>query len=359
MNPIKPGTHNHPTGQHYNISLALADNKHRWQRDAKLINDIIEKIPRTKIAVPKGEAPKATKAEKRTATLAANKADTAYIWSNSEFELPDGLVASELLLMRTNAVRYEYQIDSNLMDSIMQAIDRILTGDILGGSDFWTNRFFLNQHLSEATAEGVTDSFNSAVNITKGTESEASMALLNVQQQLQSPAYSDRLNLVNGRVFESMKGLVGDMKSQLRLTLTEGMARGVGIRDLKGMINKRLGIGMGRAEKIARTEINVAYRTAYLDEAKELNETALKDDPWMIMQAHRSALSMTTRTNHASRHGTIHTIRAQRDWWLTGSNAINCLCSTLDVLVNRKTGEVLQDKMIDTMLIQKEEWFPA
>ena len=358
MNPVKPGTHNHPTGQHLNVSLAIADNKYRWQRDAKLINDIVEKIPREKLNVPKGDAPKVTKKEKRTATLASNKANAAYILANSDFALPDSLVSNEIKLFSSNAIRYEYQVDANLMDSIMAAIDRILTGDILGGSDFWTNRFFLNQYIAESTADGTMDSFNSAINITKGTEVESSMALLSAQQQLQSPQYNDRLKLVNGRVFELMKGLVGDMKSQLRLTLTEGMARGVGIRDLKGMINKRLGIGMGRAERIARTEINVAYRAAYLEEAKELNETALKDDSWMIMQAHRSALSPTTRPNHASRHGTIHTIREQKDWWLTGSNSINCLCSTLDVLVNRETGEVLQERMIDNMLIQKEEWFP-
>lgn len=358
MNPIKAGSNAHPTGQRLNVSLALATNKHKWQRDAKLINDIIEKIPSTKIDVPKGEAPKVTKKEKRTATLKANKAGAAYLIANADFDLPKSIVINELDLMR-NAARYEYQVDASLMDSIMQAIDRILERDILGGSKFWTTRFFLNSNLMQATADGTTDSFNSALNIVKGTESEASLALLNVQQQLNTPQYNDRLRLVNGRVFEGMLGLVGDMKSQLRLTLTEGMARGVGIRDLKGMINKRLGIGMGRAERIARTEINVAYRTAYLDEAKELNEDALKDDPWMIMQAHRSALSMTTRPHHAARHGTIHTIRDQKDWWLTGSNSIQCLCSTLDVLVNRESGEVLQDKMIEGMLVQKEAWFPS
>jgi hypothetical protein len=169
----------------------------------------------------------------------------------------------------------------------------------------------------------------------------------------------DRLRLVYGRTFELMKGLTGEMKSQLRLTLAEGVARGVGVRDLKGMINKRLGVGMVRAERIARTEVNHAYRSAYMREAKELNETALKDDDWEIKQAHRSALSPTTRHTHAARHGTIHTMQEQRDWWAKDANSISCLCSTLDVLVNRKTGEVLQQKMIDAMAKQKSKWFPS
>lgn len=358
MNPIKPGTHNHPTGQRYNISLAIKDNKRRWQRSAKLINDVIEKLPKKKLSVDKSGAPKVTKDEKRRATLATNKADAAYILNNSEFDLPSSTLINELKIIR-NAVRYEYLLDSAQMNNTMNAINQILREFLLGGSDSWNSRFFLNQSIDEAFADGTLDSFNSALRITEGTPVEAKVSSLTVQQQLQSPAYVDRLQLIHGRVFESMKGLAGDMVAQLRVTLTEGMARGVGIRDLKGMVNKRLGIGMGRAERIARTEINNAYRGAYLDEAKHLNETALVNDDWKIMQAHRSALSPTTRPNHASRHGTIHTIIEQKDWWATGSNAINCLCSTLDVLVNKVTGEVLQSKMIKVMNKQRSEWFPS
>jgi len=357
MNPLKPGSNKTPTGQLLNVSLAFADNKNRWQRAAFSINKIIEQIPRVKLDVPKEDAPKVTKKEKRTATLAKNKRIAAYLLANSEFNIPRTL-ASEITIM-VNAARYEYTLDSSMMDATMAAIHRILVGDILSGSEFWTTRFFLNPNLNEASRDGLTDSFESALRITEGTSAEASIAVISAEQQLQQPAYLDRLRLVHGRTFESMKGLTDEMTAQLRVTLTEGMARGVGIRDLKGMINNRLGIGMGRAERIARTEINNAYRGAYLQEAKNLNEDALKDDEWEILQVHRSALSMTTRFDHGKRHALMFTIRQQTDWWATGSNSINCLCSTLDVLVNKKTGEVLQSKMIDTMTIQKDEWFPT
>ena len=359
MNPLKPGTHKAPTGQRLNISLAFADNKNRWQRAAFRINELIERIPRIKLDVPDDEAPKVTKKEKRKATLARNKADTAYLLANADFEeLPAITVCKELSIMG-NKARYEYKLDSAMMDATMTAIHRILVGDILSGSEFWATRFFLNSNLTEASKDGLTDSFASALRITEGTSTEASLATLSAEHQLSQPAYLDRLRLVHGRTFELMKGLTDDMTAQLRVTLTEGMARGVGIRDLKGMINNRLGIGMGRAERIARTEINNAYRGAYLSEADDLNEDALKDDEWEIQQAHRSALSPTTRKTHGARHSLIFTTRQQKDWWATGSNSINCLCSTLDVLVNKETGEILQDKMIKTMKIQKKEWFPS
>ena len=355
MNPKIVGTHKHPTGQLLNISMAFGVNKHNWQRSAKRINDVVEQIPSVKRIVPDDEAPKVTKDEKRTARLTNHFKDSRYIWANSDFNLPGGFLSRELKVM-ANAVRYDYLLDASTMDRTMAAIEQILTQEILGGSDFWTTRFFMNPFVESAVEDGTTDSFDSAVRIAEGSPVEQNLSLLTAQQQLQTPVYADRLRLVNGRVFELMKGLTADMKSQLRLTLTEGVARGVGIRDLKGMINKRLSVGMVRAERIARTEINNAYRGAYMDEAKDLNETALKDDDWQIMQVHRSALSPTTRSKHAARHGTIHTIQEQKDWWAKNANSINCLCSTLDVLVNKKTGEVLQHKMIDNMLKQKKQW---
>ena len=358
MNPLKPGTDKAPTGQQLNVSLAFAMNKNRWQKAAFKINQVIESIPYTKRVVSDEDAPNVTAKEKRTAALMANAAADKYIWDNSKFELPLGFVAKELVVMQ-NAVRYDYLLDSAEMDRTMSAIERILQQDMLDGSDFWTHRFFLNDFIQSASDDGTTGSFESAVKITTGTTVEQNLKLYSAQQQLQSPAYLDRLRLVNGRVFESTKGLTGEMKSQLRLTLTEGVSRGVGVRDLKGMINKRLGIGMARAERIARTEINNAYTTAYMDEATELNNTALKESNWMIMQCHRSALSPTTRNKHGARHGVIVTATQQADWWAIDGNKINCLCATLDVLVDKVTGEVLQQKMIDRMVKQRGEWFPV
>ena len=358
MNPLQPGTHKHPTGQALNIKLAFGENKRLWRNSARRIARVVARLPHTKETVPTNEAPKVRKDEKRTLMLTNMEHASKWFAANAEFEVSPELLREELAIF-TNATRYDYQVSSALMDRTMDAINQILTDDLLSGSDFWTTRFWLNSHIAESVTDGTLESLESAVLITQGTPVESKIAILDAQQQLASPVYQDRLRLVYGRTFELMKGLTSDMRSQLRMTLTEGVARGVGIRDLTGMINKRLSVGLVRAERIARTEINKAYRDAYMDESDELNKTALKDDPWEIRQVHRSALSPTTRPNHAARHGTIHTASAQRDWWATGSRSINCLCSTLDVLVNRKTGEVLQQKLVNRMLKQKKEWWPS
>lgn len=355
MNPLQVGTKTHPTGQALNVSLAFAENKRLWQGAAKRINDAIESIPVVAREVADDEAPAVRKDEKRTTRLTNHLADSRYIWANKSFELPPELVANELLTLN-KSYRYEYLLDADAMARTMATIEQILTNDFLGGSNFWTSRFWLTGYIESAAVDGTSDSFESALRITEGTEAAAPLSMLSVQQQLSSPAYLDRLRLAHGRVFEEMQGLTSEMKSQLRLTLTEGVARGVGVRDLKGMINKRLSVGMVRAERIARTEINQVYRTAYMDEAKDLNSGPLAESAWEIKQIHRSALAPTTRRLHAQRHGKVFTMQQQRDWWAVDGNSINCLCSTLDVLVNKESGEILQKKLYDRMQKQREEF---
>lgn len=346
MNPVKPGTDKAPTGQRLNISLSFANNKQRWQRAAFRINKIIKSIPSIKVAAEK--TPKAKSSQKRDATL---KANAAYVDSG----LIMGMNKSELIKetdIMTNSARYEYQVDASLETYINSQFKSILEEEILSGSEFWTNRFFMTHYINEAMNDGVADSFESAVRISTGTDAAAMLELTSVTAQLASPAFQDRINMMNGRVFEMMSGLTADTRAQLRFTLSESMARGLGIRDITGLINNRLGVSMGRAERIARTEINNAYTNSYMQESEDLNKTTMGGSAWEIKQCHRSALSPTTRPTHAARHGTVSTMTEQLEWWAENGR-INCLCSTLDVLVNKKTGKVLQSKMVGRMTAQR------
>ena len=183
----------------------------------------------------------------------------------------------------------------------------------------------MNGFLDPSYERGTTESFYSAQQITQGIDSPSTnaIAIMDAEAQLQTAPYLNRLQLLHGRVFEDMQGIVGDTVKQLRTVLTDGMARGLGIRDISGMINSRVGVGLSRAKRIARTEINKAYTDAYMAESDELNEN-LKDDDYSIRQMHVSALTSTTRASHAARHGTIHTRKEQLKWWDSGSQRINC-----------------------------------
>lgn len=309
-----------PTGLAFLRQRAIRQIRRRFRLSAKRIRALVDDIPHTTESVPGDDKASLPASDKRTATLLSN------------------------------ATNYTWLIDDILMEQTADQIRSILGRDILDGNDRWSNRWFLSDFIGDAHAEGTAASIESAKRITDGVISPVAasqLALVTTGATLLSTPYLRRIGLIQGRIFEEMKGLTSEMTADLRRVLTESMMQGVGIRDIKGAINKQVGFGMVRAERIARTEINRALRTGYMDEAKEINRDILADDDWKIMQMHVSALSPTTRMSHAARHGGIYTEAQQQKWWSEGANSIECLCHTADVLQNKKTGEILQQVFVD------------
>lgn len=330
MKPILPRKKSDPTSQKPNRDRAIRKTRSIMKGSAAKIRALIDRIPYSVKDVDKDNAPTVEKSQRRGSDL------------------------------KTNARYYEWQIDQALMDQTIDAIRAILVNDLLSGSNRWAQRWWFNAHLDFAYEQGTTQSLMSAQRITRGITLEqttqATMSTLTAEAVLSYPAYNRRLGLIHGRVFNEMEGIVGETAKELRRVLTDAMGRGVGIKDLKQMINSRVGVGMARAERIARTEVNQAFRQAYMDESDELNEI-LSDDEFSIRQMHYSALAPTTRESHANRHGKVYTAEQQADWWSRDANSISCLCSTIDVLVNDKTGEVVEQGMVDQLKEEGKEYF--
>ncbi len=323
-NPRLPRNDADPTG--LGPSRRRADKRvtKLMQKAARDIRSLVARLP---YEIVKGEDSKALKSETRKVSLVANR-------------------------------QYSWQVSGFLMDQTTNSIRQILMDALTSGSSNWTNRWWMNAFIDPSIERGTLDSFYSAQAITKGIDSASTNALAIAQAdaQLQTPRYLSRLQLVHGRVFEDMHGIVGDTVAQLRRVLTDGMGRGLGIKDISGMINSRIGVGLSRARTIARTETNKAYTDAYMNESDELNKSLAEDD-YSIRQMHVSALTDTTRRTHAERHGTIHTSTEQKKWWDSGSERINCYCSVIDVLINLKTGESIQQPLIDRTRARGKEFF--
>lgn len=323
-NPRLPRNDEDPTGLGPTRRRADRRITKLMQIAARDIRNLVAKLP---YEINAGEQSKALKSETRKASLIANR-------------------------------NYTWQVSGPLMDQTMFTIRQILTDALTSGSNVWQNRWWMNAFIDPSYEKGTLDSVYSAKLITKGLDVQSAnvIAVMQAEQQLETPAYLSRLQLVHGRVFEDMYAIVGDTSAQLRRTLTDGMARGLGIKDISGMINSRVGVGLSRAKTIARTETNKAYTDAYMAESDELNKNLAEDD-YSIRQMHVSALTDTTRTSHAERHGTIHTSIEQRKWWDSGSQRLNCYCSVIDVLINLKTGESPQQPLIDRTRKRGKEYF--
>ncbi|EJD6367725.1 minor capsid protein [Providencia rettgeri] len=239
--------------------------------------------------------------------------------------------------------KYQFDLDPNYLSIILRDGELMVDEVVLQGGEF--NNFFFNEYVSTAYERGTAQEYaNLAQQSTAYAATQQSVATI-----LLSEPYQLRMALVRARVFEEMKGLSAQVKADMARILTDGIARGLNPREVARNLNEQSGIEIRRANRVARTEITTALRRARMDEADEASEVLNLE----TRQVHISALSPTTRPNHASRHGKIFTTDEQRDWWAVDGNSINCKCSTVTILTD-KEGRPYNDTLLNKLKEEKE-----
>ncbi|MEQ4671653.1 phage minor head protein [Providencia manganoxydans] len=239
--------------------------------------------------------------------------------------------------------KYQFDLDPNYLSIILRDGELMVDEVLLQGGEF--NNFFFNEYVSTAYERGTAQEYaNLAQQSTAYAATQQSVATV-----LLSEPYQLRMALVRARVFEEMKGLSAQVKADMARILTDGIARGLNPREVARNLNEQSGIEIRRANRVARTEITTALRRARMDEADEASEVLNLE----TRQVHISALSPTTRPNHASRHGKMFTTDEQRDWWARDGNSINCKCSTVTILTD-KDGRPYNDTLLNKLKEEKE-----
>ena len=244
-----------------------------------------------------------------------------------------------------NGKRYSFRTLPAVLGSLLESAGKIVDR-IIAGTDAVTSWFAL-EYVLPAAEKGAAQAWRNlgAQTVKYLADRPTLMSLIT------SDAYQKRLGLLQTREFELMKGLSGTVKQELGEVLTAGLAQGIGPREIAKNITAQTGVEIRRAERIARTEVGSALRTARLDEATDASvRLGLK-----LKMMHLSALSPTTRLSHAERHGILYPIEEERDWQASGSNAINCKCSATEVLLD-DNGEPFSDKAIVRTKAAKERW---
>lgn len=233
-------------------------------------------------------------------------------------------------------LRYTFDLDTSLLSMLLENASALVDEILYGGNEtnFWFWRDYVNQAYQRGTAQEFASLSQQSAVYAAGRE--------NLQQLLLSEPYQRRLLLVRTRVFEEMKNLSARTKSDMARILTDGMGRGQIPRDIAKRLTEQTGMEIGRAKRIARTEITTALRRARWDESDE----AETQYGIMTRQMHLSALSPTTRRKHALRHAQLYTTEEVRDWYSVDGNAINCKCTQVAVLVGAD-GKPLNPNVID------------
>lgn len=238
----------------------------------------------------------------------------------------------------TNAKTYEFRTLPGVLSAWLamaeSEVDAIMIAD----------RWFMSQYVEPAYESGTAR--NRAAMAAQSAVYKASRP--DLRSILLSDPYQRRLSILAAREFEAMKGLGNEIKKEMAQILTAGMANGQGPIDIAKRMTEQLDIDKRRAEMIARTEINYAHTTARMDQAEDARIRLGIDS----LECHISALSPTTRPSHRARHGTLHTVQEQRDWWSQRGERVNCKCSTITILVDSK-GEPLTPSLVEAARRQK------
>ena len=267
-------------------------------------------------------------------------------------------------VVQLNATGYQYQLDPLLMSQINSYIEALLNEIIYGNAQGeWSAGWWANAYASGAyqqAAEQVITQTQLLAADAGVTQELPSLQYLRAEAVVMEPGFQRRLGGVYARLFEDMKGFTDVDKRNMAGIITRGMAAGQSPRTIAREMGKKGLEQDWRCLRIASTEVNQAYRQGSWDETDAVNDEVFGDSDYVMKVMHMSALLATTRRDHAARHGTICTPAEEREWFATKASGgqINCKCSTVDILVNRKTGRPMNTKLRDTLLAQKKEWIP-
>lgn len=340
--PVIPKDAADPANQKSNLRRAQIELKKRFERINKAVKKLVSE-------------------QKDIQYVAAVNSNKLSFWQPLEFytnkkgEL-DTRKSNEVI---ANKTFYSYDISTERYESINSFIERLLYGELLESiNGRKPQNWFYQSYLSSAYNDAIRDTIQSSKNMADPNVigNEISMMIRQLDADAFNPQQVQSLGLVYSRVFNEMKGLTDSMKVDLSETLTRGMASGLGIREITQDIAKRVGVGFSRAQRISRTEILGAYRTAQRAKTKQINDDIYADSPFVQKQLWFSALAMTSRSWHVSRHSEVYTLQEVEKFYSENGNSINCLCSQSPILVNRKTGEVVMKDLIEKMRQQKDAW---
>ena len=220
--------------------------------------------------------------------------------------------------------RYQFRLDTYLLRTLLARLDAIVAEILLEGGD--ESIWLFDRYVEVAATRGTAQVF---ANLAQQSAAYRG-GRISLQDILRSEPHRRRMALLSARVAEEMKGVVGDVKSNMTRVLTEGIGRGLNPREVAKNLTAQAGIEMRRAHRVARTEITTALRRAKWDEASD----AEQDYGLQTKELHLSALSPTTRASHAARHGKLFTRDQVQDWWSQNGNSVNCKCTTVSVMVD-------------------------
>lgn len=265
---------------------------------------------------------------------------------------------TQVKIVNQDQVIYDYDLTPEQREIFEAEVRRILDEDLETQGDRVPPEWFWKQDVELPYRQGTTEElvqFNQMISaavvagvLVRGLPPQRVAPEL----VLFSQPYLEALNNAYVSNYSVIKTLSSRTASQVIQTVNLGIQAGNTPTDIAVAINGRFDVAVSSAERIARTEVNKAYNDARMNAV----EIAADQSGLRAGVLHISALTPTTRDTHAARHGLAYTTAQQMEWWNTGSNRINCLCTTRSVLIDNN-GKVVQKEEQEDIREEGKQFF--
>ncbi|MFQ3258039.1 MAG: hypothetical protein ACI846_001112 [Pseudoalteromonas distincta] len=106
---------------------------------------------------------------------------------------------------------------------------------------------------------------------------------------------------------------------------------------------------------MSRDDELMKMRYGTLDSNDAANRDVYDDSDWEVRILWFSALASISRVSHVKRHGIVFTTDEVRSFYSNSDNCKNCLCSLSSILVNVKTGEIVEKPLLERMLAAQKK----
>lgn len=240
---------------------------------------------------------------------------------------------------------YDYELTAQDLDQLNRSIDFIINDELLESQNEMPFDWYWKEDIEQPYRAGAieeTNTFNQLI-VGAGIAGiliDGFMAQeIPTEQVLFSEIYRDNLAKKYASNFTTFKGLSENTTKQVMQTIELGTQSGLTPTKTAKNISNRFDVSRSSADRITRTEINKAFTDGKMETGIVISRrTGLRS-----AVIHISALTSTTRSHHAARHGNAYTVEDQMSWWSEGANRINCLCDITTVLID-KSGKVIDTK---------------
>lgn len=250
----------------------------------------------------------------------------------------------ETKIVNAQEVVYEYQLSPREQELFATGVQATLNEQLLESQGEMPPDWYWKNNVELPYRQGTLEEANRFNQLIAGTVAagavlETFVTEITPEQVLASREYRQAVQNVYASNYQTIKTLSETTSSQVIRVVNDGISAGETPSEIAKKITERFDVADSSAERIARTEVNKAYTNSKLNAVSLIaKRTGLRAGV-----IHISALTTTTRQAHAARHGNAYTVTDQEQWWNTGANRINCLCSVISVLIDDE-GKVVQSQ---------------